>query len=81
MAKILLVTDDKKIETVVQTTLLDHEFLISTDGVTILDIMKVEAPDIVMFDSDTNIDLKQIYRKLKDFQTIIMLVMGMKLLT
>lgn len=78
MAKILLVTDDKKIETVVQTTLLDHEFLISTDGVTILDIMKVEAPDIVMFDSDTNIDLKQIYRKLKDFQTIIMLVMGEK---
>ena len=81
MAKILLVTDNKEVETVVQTTLLDHEFLTSTDVITILDIMKVESPDIVMFDSDLKIDLKSLFRELKNFQAIILLLVGEKSLT
>lgn len=76
MAKILLVTDNIDISTVIQTTLLEHEFLQSTDETTVLDIMKVEAPDIVMIDSEIKEDIKSIYRKIKDFQTIILLLMG-----
>lgn len=76
MAKILLVTDNINISTVIQTTLLEHEFLQSTDETTVLDIMKVEAPDIVMIDSEIKEDIKSIYRKIKDFQTIILLLMG-----
>ena len=78
MAKILLVTENIEIKTVVQTTLLNHEFLEATDSQAILDIMKVEAPDIVIFDSDSDIDVKHIYRSIKDFQSIIMLIMGEK---
>ena len=81
MAKILLVTDNKETETVVQTTLLNHEFLISADEITILDIMKVEAPDIVMFDSDLKINLKSLFREFKNFQTIVMLLVGEESLT
>lgn len=78
MAKILLVTDNIDVKTTVQTSLLTHEFLTETDDTVILDIMKVEAPDIVMLESDNDIDLKNIYRIVKNFQTIIMLIMGEK---
>lgn len=78
MAKILLVTENMAIKTVVQTTLLNHEFIEATDDLSILDIMKVEAPDIVMLDSDSNIDIKTTYRSIKDFQVIILLLMGEK---
>lgn len=77
MAKILLVSDNRDIQTKFQTTLLNHEFIISIDEMTILDVIKVEAPDIVVLDSDSkNIDLKSIYRNIKSFETIIMLLMG-----
>ncbi|MCR5266383.1 MAG: HAMP domain-containing histidine kinase [Cyanobacteria bacterium RUI128] len=78
MAKVLLVSDNKDIQTMAQTTLLDHEFLISTDETTIMDIMKVETPDIVMLDTDSNKDLKTIFRIIKNFQVIILLLMGEK---
>lgn len=78
MAKILLVTDNINIQTVVQTTLLEHEFLISSDETTIMDIMKVDTPDIVMFDTDCEKDFKHLYRNLKNFQVIILLLLGKK---
>ena len=78
MAKVLLVSDNKDIQTMAQTTLLDHEFLISTDKTTIMDIMKVETPDIVMFDTDCDEDLKAIFRIIKNFQVILLLLMGEK---
>lgn len=79
MAKILLVSDNRDIQTKFQTTLLNHEFIIAVDEMTIMDVMKVEAPDIVVLDSDSdNADLKSIYRKIKDFEMIIMLLMGKK---
>ena len=47
MAKILLVTDNINIQTVVQTTLLEHEFLISSDETTIMDILRyLEAHEV-----------------------------------
>ena len=76
MAKVLLVSDNMDVKTSVQTTLLEHEFLTSADPTVILDVMKVDTPDIVMFDSESNIDIKSIYRMIKDFQTIILLIMG-----
>ena len=79
MAKILLISDNKNIQTTIHTTLLNHEFLVATDETTITDIMKVDAPDIVMLDSEIeNIDLKSVYRKIKDFETIILLIMQKK---
>ncbi|MCM1265865.1 MAG: HAMP domain-containing histidine kinase [Candidatus Gastranaerophilales bacterium] len=79
MAKILLISDNKNIQTVIHTTLLNHEFLIATDETTVTDIMKVDAPDIVMLDSDIqNLDLKSVYRKIKDFETIVLLIMQEK---
>ncbi len=76
MAKILLITNNNDVKNKVMTTLLNHEVLVSDDGVTILDIMKVEAPDLVMYDSSSKLDLKSIYREIKDFQSIRLLLMG-----
>ena len=76
MAKILLISDNIDIKTTVQTSLLDYEVLISVDNVVILDVMKVDTPDIVMVDSDAKIDIKNLYRMIKDFQCILLLIMG-----
>jgi signal transduction histidine kinase len=79
MAKILLISDNKNIQTITQTTLLNHEFLVSSDETTISDIMKVELPDIVMLDSDVeNLDIKSVYKTIKEFDTIILLIMQEK---
>ena len=78
MAKVLLITDNIDVSTVVQTTLLNHEFVVSTDTTTILDIMKVESPDVVITDTNSNADIKPAYRIIKDFQTIKMLLIGEK---
>ena len=78
MAKVLLITDNIDVSTVVQTTLLNHEFVVSTDTTTILDIMKVESPDVVITDTNSNTDIKPAYRIIKDFQTIKMLLIGEK---
>ncbi|MCD8377692.1 MAG: hybrid sensor histidine kinase/response regulator [Candidatus Gastranaerophilales bacterium] len=77
MAKILLISDNIDIQTVVQTTLLNDEFIVSANEVTILDVMKVEAPDIVMIDTDiASLDLRSVYRNIKGFDTIILLLAG-----
>lgn len=81
MAKILLITDDIDNSTMVQTTLLEHEFLISTDKTAILDIMKVETPDTVILDTNSNLDIKPLFRLIKDFQTIKLLLIGEKEVT
>lgn len=78
MAKILLVTDNIDTSTTVQTTLLEHEILVSADETTILDIMKVESPDIVMIDTNTNFDIKPTFRIIKEFQSIRLLLIGEK---
>ena len=78
MAKILLITDNIDTSSSVQSTLVEHEFLVSVDKVAILDIMKVEAPDIVMIDTCSELDIKDIHRQIKDFPTLLLLLMGEK---
>jgi len=78
MAKILLVSDNMDVQTVIKTTLLEHDILVSTDFTDILDIMKVEAPDIVMIDSDMENDIKLLYRDIKNFQAILLVLIGEK---
>ena len=78
MSKILLVSDNIDVNTVVRTTLLTHEILTSVDETTILDIMKVEAPDVIMLDTTGNIEIKPVYRLIKDFQVIKLLLIGKK---
>ena len=79
MVKILLVSDNKDIQTTIQTTLLDCEFIVSTDETNITDTMKVEAPEIVMLDSDINgADIKSVFRSIKNFEAIILLIIGKK---
>ena len=78
MAKVLLITDNIDTKTTIQTTLLDYEVITSEEPVTILDIMKVEMPDIVMFDMDSAFDIKAIYRNIKDFQVIKLVILGDK---
>lgn len=78
MAKILLVSDNKETESVVETTLLNHEVISATDYTSVMDIMKVEMPDVVMLDSDMEIENKQLYKRVKDFPVIVLLIMGEK---
>lgn len=76
MAKILLISDNIDIQTDIQTTLLNHEFDIYTDALTIADAMKVDTPDIVMIDSDIqSADLRTIYKTVKNYEVIILLIM------
>ena len=78
MAKILVVSDNQDIITLVQSTLLNHDILVSVDETAILDIMKVDTPDIVMLDADCDSDIKSVFRLVKNFQTILLLIMGDK---
>lgn len=76
MAKILLITDNGEVQTSIQEMMSEYEVLFSTDIVTIVDMMKVELPDVVILDTASNIDIKNIYKELKDFQTIRLLLIG-----
>ena len=79
MAKILLVSDNKDVQTDIQTTLLNHEFEVCFDEVLIADSMQVDTPDIVMLDSDIElVDIRSIYKTVKNFGVIILLIMREK---
>lgn len=79
MAKILLVSDNKDVQTDIQTTLLNHEFEVCSDEVLIADSMQVDTPDIVMLDSDVeSVDIRSIYKTVKNFGVIILLIMREK---
>ena len=79
MSKILLVSDNKEVQTDIQTTLLNHEFEVCYDEVLIADSMQVDTPDIVMLDSDIEaIDIRSVYKTVKNFGVIILLIMREK---
>lgn len=79
MAKILLVSDNEKYEKDIKSILSGHEIITAPDEVLILDILKVENPDIVIFDCDIeSLDLKSIYRQIKEFNTISILIINKK---
>ena len=78
MTKILLISDNKQTKAIIQSSLLSYDFIEPSDGYEIVDILKAEAPDIVMIDTDSSFDYKNIYRQIKDFQIIKFLIMGDK---
>lgn len=79
MAKVLLVSDNKKYEDDIKVILSGHELISSPDEIAIMDILKVENPDIIMFDCDIeSLDFKSIYRQIKEFNVISILIINEK---
>ncbi len=79
MAKLLLVTENSSYETDIKTILSGQELLVSCDETLIIDILKVENPDIVIFDCDIeSVDFKYLYRQIKEFNVITILILNKK---
>jgi len=79
MAKILLISENIKYEDEIKSILSGHEVIVSADDILIIDILKVENPDIVIFDCDIDsIDLKSIYRQIKEYNAITILILNKK---
>ncbi len=77
MAKVLLVTENNSYEKDIKTILNGHELLVSCDETLIIDILKVENPDIVIFDCDIEVvDFKYLYRQIKEFNVITILILN-----
>ena len=82
MAKVLLVSDNKNYEDSIKSILTGHELITSPDEILVVDILKVENPDIVIFDCDIeSFDLKSIYRQIKEFNVISILILNQKTVT
>lgn len=82
MAKLLLVTDNKKYENEIKSILTGHELIVSPDEVLVIDILKVENPDIIILDCDIEtLDLKSIYRQIKEFNVISILILNKNTVT
>lgn len=82
MAKILLITENKEYEKEIPNILSNHEVLTSFDEVLIIDTLKVENPDIVIFDCDIEeLELKSIYRQVKEYNVISILILNKKEVT
>lgn len=79
MAKILLISENNSYEEDIKSILAGHEVITSPDEVLIIDILKVENPDIVIFDCDIeSLELKTIYRQIKEFNVISILILNKK---
>ena len=79
MTKFLLISEDSEKEKVVREVFPSDEIITSVDETLILDILKVEEPDIVIVDGDiTSLDLKPICRKIKQFPVVILMILGEK---
>ncbi len=82
MAKVLLVSENKNYEKEIKTILAGHELITSCDEVLIIDVLKVENPDIVIFDCDIeSVDFKYLYRQIKEFNVITILILNDKVVT
>lgn len=79
MTKFLLISEDSGKEEVVKRVFPSDEVLVSVDETMIFDALKVEEPDIVIIDGDTEkLDLKHLCRKIKQFPVVTLLVLGEK---
>ena len=79
MTKFLLISEDGEKEKVIKSAFATDEVLTCVDETLIIDILKVEEPDIVLVDGDINsLDLKPLCRKMKQFPSVIMLIIGEK---
>ena len=79
MTKFLLISEDSEKEQTIKSIFKSDEVLTCIDETLILDILKVEEPDIVIIDGDIdNLDLKPICRKIKSFPVIVLMILGEK---
>ena len=79
MTKFLLISEDSEKENLVKRVFPSDEVIVTSDGVLVFDILKVEEPDIVIVDGDINsIDLKHLCRKIKQYPVVILLILGEK---
>ena len=79
MTKFLLISEDNGKEKIIKSTFPSDEVLVCTDETLIIDILKVEEPDIIIIDGDIeSLDLKQLCRKIKQFPVVILLILGEK---
>ena len=79
MTKFLLISEDSEKEGVIKEVFAQDEVTTCVDETMILDILKVEEPEIVIIDGDlSTTDLKPLCRKIKQFPVIMMLIIGEK---
>lgn len=79
MTKFLLISEDKGKDEVVKKVFPSDEVIVSTDETMIFDALKVEEPDIVIIDGDTEkLELKSLCRKIKTFPVVSLLIIGEK---
>ena len=79
MTKFLLISEDSGKEEIVKRAFLSDEVIVNTDETLIFDILKVEEPDVVIIDGDTEKhDLKSLCRKIKQFPVVSLLIIGEK---
>ena len=77
MTKFLLISEDSEKEKVIRETCPSDEIILTTDETFVIDALKVEEPDIVIVDGDiTNLDLKPLCRKIKQYPVIILMILG-----
>jgi len=79
MTKFLLISEDSEKEDIVKRAFSSDEIIVNIDETLIFDILKVEEPDVVIIDGDTEkFDLKSLCRKIKQFPVVSLLIIGEK---
>ena len=77
MTRVLFITDSNDKEQLVQRALKSHEYQSSCDDTAIEDILKVEAPSIVIVDGDIKqLELKSVVKMIKHYPCILILFVG-----
>ena len=77
MTRILLISDLEDREKLIKSALKGKELLTSCDEINIEDVLKVEAPEIVILDCDTkSIEIKSIIKTIKHYPVILILYTG-----
>ena len=77
MTKFLLISEDNEKEALIREVFPSDEIIVTTDEVFVFDSLKVEEPDIVVIDGDTNVlELKSLCRKIKQYPVIILMILG-----
>ncbi len=77
MTKFLLISEDNEKEVLIREVFPSDEIIVTTDEVFVFDSLKVEEPDIVVIDGDTNVlELKSLCRKIKQYPVIILMILG-----
>ena len=79
MTKFLLISEDDGKEKIIKKVFSSDEVITCIDETMIFDVLKVEEPDVVIIDGDTDkLDLKPLCRKIKSFPVVTLLIIGEK---